>query len=67
MRRILVAIDGSDVALRALEFAALHAAPVPDSLLHVLHVQPPLRVYGEIDVYVGKEHMHEIAAVSAAP
>lgn len=63
MRTILVAIDGSDIALRALDFAQRQAAAMPGTRLHVLHVQPPMRVYGEIGVYVGKEHMREIAAV----
>jgi len=63
MRTILVAIDGSDTGLRALDFARRQAASMPGTRLHVLHVQPPMRVYGEIGVYVGKEHMREIAAV----
>ena len=62
MRKILVAIDGSDVAMRALEYAARQAGTAPELHLHVLVVQPPARVYGEIEVYVGEERMHELSA-----
>lgn len=62
MRTMLVAIDGSDVALRALEHAARQASAAPDLRLHVIAVQPPQRVYGEIDVYVGEQRMHELGA-----
>jgi nucleotide-binding universal stress UspA family protein len=61
MARLLVAVDGSEVALRALDFAARQAAAMADTRLHVLYVQPPMRVYGEIDIYVGEERMREIA------
>jgi nucleotide-binding universal stress UspA family protein len=62
MRKLLVAMDGSDPALRALDFAIREAQASPGGRVHVLVVQPPVRVYGEIDVYVGGEHMREIAA-----
>jgi nucleotide-binding universal stress UspA family protein len=60
MRTMLVAIDGSDAALRALEHAARQASAASNLCLHVVCVQPPPRVYGEIDVYVGEQRMHEI-------
>ena len=53
MRTMLVAIDGSDVSLRALEHAARLASVAQDWCLHILCVQPPPRVYGEIEVYNG--------------
>jgi len=65
MRTILVAIDGSDAALRALEFAARQVAAVSDTRLHVLHVRPPLRIYGEIEVYAGEERMRGLAVKEA--
>ena len=40
MRRILVAIDGSETALRALDFAVRQARCAPTAELHVLNVQP---------------------------
>jgi nucleotide-binding universal stress UspA family protein len=66
MRTILVATDGSDAAQRALDFAAHQAAALPDTRLHVLYVRAPLRVYGEIEVYVGEEHMRQLAMEEAA-
>jgi nucleotide-binding universal stress UspA family protein len=62
MRTMLVAIDGSEVALRALEHAARQASAAPDLRLHVVAVQPPQRVYGEVEVYVGEQRMHELGA-----
>lgn len=66
MRTILVATDGSDASLRALDFAAHQAAEHADTRLHVLYVRAPLRVYGEIEVYVGEQHMRELAMEEAA-
>ncbi len=66
MRTILVAVDGSDAALRALDFAARQAAAMTDTRLHLLYVRLPLRVYGEIEVYAGKERMAELARQEAA-
>jgi nucleotide-binding universal stress UspA family protein len=65
MRTILVALDGSDAALRALEFAARQVAAVGDTRLHVLYVRPPLRVYGEIEVYAGEERLRGLAVEEA--
>jgi nucleotide-binding universal stress UspA family protein len=65
MRTILVAIDGSEAALRALEFAARQVAAVRDTRLHVLYVRLPLRVYGEIEVYAGEERMRGMAVEEA--
>ena len=65
MRTMLVAIDGSDAALRALEHAARQASAAPDLCLHVVCVQPPPRVYGEIDVYVGEQRVHELGEWAA--
>ena len=62
MRTMLVAIDGSEVALRALDHAARQAAAAPDLQLHVVSVQPPQRIYGEIEVYAGEKRMRELAA-----
>lgn len=65
MRRILVAIDGSDTALRALEFAAQQASGAPAAELHVLTVQPTLRNYTAAEIYVTAERIHEVAKEKA--
>jgi nucleotide-binding universal stress UspA family protein len=59
---LLVAVDGSDSARRALEFAARQALALGNARLHVLAVAAPVRVYGEIEVYVGEERMRALAA-----
>lgn len=65
MRRILVAIDGSETALRALEHAQHEASLVPGTELHLLAVVEPVRVYGEIEVYVDERRMRDVAAQQA--
>jgi nucleotide-binding universal stress UspA family protein len=65
MRRILVPVDGSELADRALEHSAGLACSMADTRLHVVSVLPPVRVYGEVEVYAGQEHMHELAVQQA--
>jgi nucleotide-binding universal stress UspA family protein len=65
MRRILVAVDGSDTALRALDFAVQQARHVPTAKLHVLNVQPTLSNYTAAEIYVTAERIHQVAAERA--
>jgi nucleotide-binding universal stress UspA family protein len=65
MRRILVAIDGSETALRALDFAMQQASHAPAAELHVLNVQPTLSNYTAAEIYVTAERIHEVAAERA--
>jgi len=62
MRRILVAIDGSDTALRALDFALKQARHAPAAELHVLTVQPTLSNYTAAEIYVTAERIKQVAA-----
>lgn len=62
MRRILVAIDGSSNALRALDFAIRQARLEPPARLHVLTVQPPASSYTAWEIYVTAERLQKIAA-----
>jgi nucleotide-binding universal stress UspA family protein len=57
MRRILAATDGSEIASRALDFAAAQAALRPVAQLHVLMVVAPVHVYGEAAAYTSEELM----------
>lgn len=65
MRKILVAIDGSENALRALDFAIRQAAYAPVAQLHVLTVHPPATAYGALEIYVTEEKMRQIATSQA--
>ena len=65
MRRILVAIDGSDTALRALDFAVQQARCAPAAELHVLTVQPTLSNYTAAEIYVTQERIRQVAGEKA--
>jgi nucleotide-binding universal stress UspA family protein len=65
MRRILVAIDGSETALRALDFAVQQARHAPAAELHVLSVQPALSNYTAAEIYVTAERIRDVAAERA--
>jgi nucleotide-binding universal stress UspA family protein len=62
MRRILVAIDGSDNALRALDFAQRQARLAPPAVLHVLTVEPPASTSTAWEIYVTGERLRQMAA-----
>lgn len=55
--KLLVAVDGSEPARRALEYAIGLAKEHPAISLHLLTVTPEPAVYGEIQVYSSKEKM----------
>jgi nucleotide-binding universal stress UspA family protein len=65
MRRILVAIDGSEGALRALDFAIQQARLEPAAELHVLTVLPTLSNYTAAEIYVTAERIHQAAVDKA--
>jgi len=60
MRKLLVAIDGSDNARRALDYALALAKEHGRLSLHLITVHPEPVVYGEIQVYVTKEKMEAL-------
>ncbi len=61
MQKLLVPIDSSDNSLRALNYAIGLAKEHHALALHLLNVHPELLVYGEIQVYVTREKMEEMA------
>ena len=65
MRRILVAIDGSEGALRALDFAMQQARLEPAAELHVLTVLPTLSNYTAAEIYVTAERIRQAAVEKA--
>ncbi len=59
---ILVPMDGSESAMRALHLAVERARVQPQGHVHLVTVHSPLRVYGEIQVYVGEKKAADMAA-----
>jgi nucleotide-binding universal stress UspA family protein len=60
MRKILVPVDGSENALRALSYALELAKENKAIGLHLLTVHQEPIIYGEIQVYVSREKMEEL-------
>ncbi|MGE5469274.1 MAG: universal stress protein [Bacteroidota bacterium] len=57
--RILLPVDGSDCALRAVDHLIAHAswfASVPE--IHLLHVHPPIPI-GRVQAHIGQETLHD--------
>lgn len=60
MHKLLLAIDGSESASHALEYAIKLAKENGPIELHLLTVHPEPVIYGEIQVYVPRERMEEL-------
>lgn len=60
MNKLLVPIDGSEHAQRALDHALRLAKENGPVELHILTVQPEPNVYGEIQVYITEERMAQL-------
>jgi len=59
-RKLLVPVDGSNAALRALHAAVELAKLVPDASINLVHAHEEPRVYGELAVYVPAEKMRAL-------
>jgi nucleotide-binding universal stress UspA family protein len=55
MYRILVPVDGSDVALRAVGHAVRLARLIGEAEVHLLNVQPPIS--GSVGAFVGSDNV----------
>lgn len=60
MKKLLVAVDGSGAAQRALEQAIALARLSPDASIHLVHAHDEPDIYGEIAVYVPRAKMEEL-------
>src|SRR5512134_2510630 len=58
--KLLVAVDGSGAAQRALEQAIALARISPDASIHLVHAHEEPDIYGEIAVYVPRAKMEEL-------
>lgn len=57
---ILVPVDGSDSALRAVAHAAANAV-LTGCMVHLVHVQPVVDEYGTVPAYLGRDKLRELA------
>ena len=60
MHKLLIPIDGSENAARALNYALKLAKENGPIELHLVTVHPEPVIYGEIQVYVSREKMEEL-------
>jgi len=60
MHKLLVPVDGSDNALRAVRHAVSQARMAGNTSLHLVHVHEAPVLYGEIAVYVSPAKMKEL-------
>ena len=60
MKKILVPMDGSSAAMRALKQAIALARLSPGSSIHLVHAHDEPLIYGEIAVYVPREKMESL-------
>lgn len=60
MHKLLVPIDGSEPAMRALNHAIGLAKQNGPNQIHVITVMPEPLLYGEIEVYVPAQQMEEM-------
>ena len=60
MKKILVPMDGSSAAMRALKQAVALARLSPGASIHLVHAHEEPLVYGEIAVYVPREKMESL-------
>lgn len=67
MSNILVPIDGSDPAYRALECAIRLSRGRTDAAIHALYVHPALDVSGSIQAYLTLDRMREMMNERSRP
>ena len=60
MHRLLVAVDNSDNAARALDYAVRLAKESGQVELHIVYAHAPPVVYGEIAIYMPEERVREL-------
>jgi nucleotide-binding universal stress UspA family protein len=67
MTTVLVPIDGSEQAYRALDLAIRSSQGKREARIHALYVHPTIDVPGTVRAFVTLEHMRELAAEQSRP
>jgi nucleotide-binding universal stress UspA family protein len=67
IQSLLVPIDGSKPAWRALDFAARLARGSLEGVVHALYVHPRIDVSGKVQIFVSETHMREMAMKESQP
>lgn len=60
MHKLLIPIDGSDNALRSLDYSLKLAKETGRVAIHLLTVHPEPVIYGEIQIYVSTQKFEEL-------
>ncbi|MGQ0742189.1 MAG: universal stress protein [Alphaproteobacteria bacterium] len=60
MRKLLVAVDGSECSLRALAYAIGVAKAIDSLELYLVSVHPDPDLYGDIQIHITRERMLEL-------
>jgi nucleotide-binding universal stress UspA family protein len=61
-KKILIPVDGSESATRALDYAADRLSAEPDATAVVLTVHPPVHLYGEVRMYINDDKAAQVVA-----
>jgi nucleotide-binding universal stress UspA family protein len=67
MTTVLVPIDGSEPAHRALDLAIRSSQGKPEARIHALYVHPTIDVPGTVRAFVTLEQMRELATEQSRP
>jgi nucleotide-binding universal stress UspA family protein len=61
-KKILIPVDGSETAMRALDYAADRLSAEPGAAAVLLTVHPPVHLYGEVRMYINDDKAAQVVA-----
>jgi nucleotide-binding universal stress UspA family protein len=61
-KKILIPVDGSETAMRALDHAADRLSAEPGAVALLLTVHPPVHLYGEVRMYINDDKAAQVVA-----
>jgi len=61
-KKILIPVDGSETAMRALDYAVDRLSTEPAAVALLLTVHPPVHLYGEVRMYINDDKAAQVVA-----